>query len=550
MQIKALEDAANGVSRFRVVLSDIDNYVQSMLASQANWAVQEGKLKKGCFIRLKQFSANIVKEKMRIIIILDLEVLEELGEHEKIGTPVIIKGDGPEVSKPQPTTISSDGFYGNKLQGQNTGAVQATLPSRPTGTSTMHTNISPIEALTPYGHLWTIKVRCTSKGEIKHWHNTKGEGKLFSANFLDESGEIRATGFNDQCDQLYDLIQEGGVYYISAPCKIQLAKKQFSNLSNDYEMTFEAKTKVEKAEDATDVPQIRFNFTSIGDLQKVEKDTTIDTIGVLKEIGEVSQITSKTTSKPYTKREITLVDQSGYSVRVTLWGASANNFDTAEESIVAIKGLKVSDFGGRSLSLLSSGSIAVDPDIDEAHKLKGWYKAQGRTDTFASHASMGGAVGTAGGRSDPVKTITQVRDENLGMTDQVDYFSTKATVIYVKQDNVSYPACLTDGCNKKVVETDPGQWRCERCDKTHAKPEYRYIMSINVSDHTGQLWLSCFDEVGRVIMGVSADQLNELREEDAERAGRLFQEANCKTWLFRCRAKMDSFQDQQRLVRP
>lgn len=45
------------------MFSDIDNYVQSMLASQANWTVQEGKLKKGCFIRLKQFSANIVKGK-------------------------------------------------------------------------------------------------------------------------------------------------------------------------------------------------------------------------------------------------------------------------------------------------------------------------------------------------------------------------------------------------------------------------------------------------------------------------------------------------------
>ena len=295
------------------------------------------------------------------------------------------------------------------------------------------------------------------------------------------------------------------------------------------------------------MPQIRFNFTSIGDLQSVEKDTTIDTIGVLKEVGEVSQITSKTTSKPYDKRELTLVDNTNFSVRLTIWGNNATNFDVPPESIIAFKGLKVSDFGGRSLSLLSSGSMTVDPDIDEAHKLKGWYDAQGRTDAFTSHAStMGATAGGAGGRVDPYKTIGQVRDENLGMSDTPDFFTLKATVVYIRQENATYPACMSESCNKKVVEMDPGQWRCERCDKTWPKPEYRYIMSANVSDYTGQLWLSCFDEVGRMMMGMSADQLMELMENDEKAASEVFQEANCKTWVFKCKARMDSFQEQQR----
>ena len=65
-------------------------------------------------------------------------------------------------------------------------------------------------------------------------------------NLLDESGEIRATAFKEQCDSFYNVFQEGGVYYISAPWRVQLAKKQFSNLSNDYELTFETGTVVEK----------------------------------------------------------------------------------------------------------------------------------------------------------------------------------------------------------------------------------------------------------------------------------------------------------------
>lgn len=278
----------------------------------------------------------------------------------------------------------------------------------------------------------------------------------------------------------------------------------------------------------------------------MEKDTTIDVIGVLREVGDASQIVSKTTSKPYDKRELTVVDVTGFSVRLTIWGSMAMNFDVMPESVVAFKGVKVSDFGGRSLSLLSSGTMTVDPDIAEAHKLKGWYDAQGRDEAFTSHASMSNA--TTSTRVDRFKTIAQVREEQLGMSENPDYFSLKATIIYIKKENVCYPACLSERCNKKVTELDPGQWRCEHCDKTHPRPEYRYIMLVSASDHTGQLYLSCFDDVGRAIMGTSADNLMEIRENDDKADGEMFQNANCRTWNFRCRAKIDHFGDQQRYV--
>lgn len=296
------------------------------------------------------------------------------------------------------------------------------------------------------------------------------------------------------------------------------------------------------------MPKVRYNFTSLGGLESVDKDTTIDVIGILNDVAEVSQIVSKTTSKPYDKRELTLVDNSGKSIRLTIWGNTATTFDAPPESVVAFKGVKVSDFGGRSLSLLSSGSMAVDPDIDEAHRLKGWYDAQGRQEEFTSYATMG--ISTGSGRKDEYKTIQAVRDEGLGMDadGKTDYFTLKATVVYVKADNISYPACRTEGCNKKLIENNPGEWRCEKCDKTFDRPEYRYVLSVNVSDHTGQLWISSFDDVGRLIMGMTADELTEHKENNEKLYQEKIQEANCKTWIFACRAKMDSFQDQQRYV--
>jgi replication factor A1 len=478
------------------------------------------------------------------LIILDIEVIESLGEMEKIGEPVALTDKEEEDVKPANTTIAGNGFYGNKPQ-QQPAPQNRPLPSRGAPSSSA-SHVYPIEGLSPYAHKWTIKARVSHKSDIRTWHKQNSEGKLFSVNLLDESGEIKATGFNEQCDQFYDLFQEGSVYYISAPCKVNLAKKQFSNLPNDYELMLERDTVIEKCEDTQEVPQVRYNFTTIGALQDIEKDSTIDVIGVLKEVAEVTQIVSKTTQKPFDKRELTLVDDTGYSVRLTIWGKTATAFDASPEAIVAFKGTKVGDFGGRSLSLLSSGSMAVDPDIPEAHKLKGWYDSQGRMDSFASHSNMAGA-GAAGGQKDPLKTVHQVKEEQLGMSSEnPDYFSMKGTIVYIKQDTFSYPACLSEGCNKKVIDVGDGTWRCEKCDINHPKPEHRYIMSLNVNDHTGQLWLSCFDDVGRLVMGMSADQLMELKENDTVAMERAFEDANCKTFTFKIRAKTDSFQDQQR----
>lgn len=304
-----------------------------------------------------------------------------------------------------------------------------------------------------------------------------------------------------------------------------------------------------QAEEQNGVPQVRFNFTNIQDLQTVDKDATIDVIGILKEIGEVNEIISKTTQKPYSKRDLTLVDNTNFSVRLTIWGNSATSFEVPPDSVIAFKGVKVSDFGGRSLSLLSSGTMAVNPDIDESHRLKGWYEAQGKDGAFSSHAGLAGSMGAAGGRLDNFKTLVQVKEENLGMSEEPDYFICKATIIYIKQDNFSYPACITPECNKKVVEEEEGKWECLRCNKIHPRPEHRYILSVNVSDFTGQIWLNCFNEHGRIIMGKSADELTELKQEDDKQAEEVFQQAHCTTWLFRCRAKMDTFQEQQRYAK-
>ncbi len=63
LQIKPLPAQPNAPERYRVVLSDLQNYVQTMLATQANHVIHDGKLTRGCIVRVKEYQKNQIKAK-------------------------------------------------------------------------------------------------------------------------------------------------------------------------------------------------------------------------------------------------------------------------------------------------------------------------------------------------------------------------------------------------------------------------------------------------------------------------------------------------------
>lgn len=162
--------------------------------------------------------------------------------------------------------------------------------------------------------------------------------------------------------------------------------------------------------------------------------------------------------------------------------------------MIAFKGVKVGDFGGmspyvailpladfgysisgRSLSMFSSSTMAINPDMPEAHNIRGWYDDIGTSTQFQAHTSSMTSAGTGGtiNRSE-MRTLNDVKESQLGSSDKVEYFSCRATVMHIRGENISYPACGTEGCSKKVVEGHDG-WRCEKCDRSFETPTYRCV---------------------------------------------------------------------------
>ncbi len=64
-----------------------------------------------------------------------------------------------------------------------------------------------------YNLRWTIKARVSNKGQIRNYSNARGSGKFFNCDLVDQSGEIRATAFNAECDKYHSLLEVGEVNY-------------------------------------------------------------------------------------------------------------------------------------------------------------------------------------------------------------------------------------------------------------------------------------------------------------------------------------------------
>ncbi|KDQ14551.1 hypothetical protein BOTBODRAFT_32688 [Botryobasidium botryosum FD-172 SS1] len=544
LSLKQLQASGAASDRYRIIISDGGNYMQAMLAVQLNDLVHSGSLAKHSVITLDKFACNDVQDK-RIAILLAVTVL---GNSEKIGDPVSLDkgGDKPVSAVPSPATNQRPAPAPAASAPARTPAAKPAPPPR--AGAEQAPSLVPIAGLSPYQNKWTIRARVTQKSDIRTWSNARGEGKLFSVNLMDETGEIKATGFNAVVDSHYDQFEEGKVYYLTN-ARINLAKKQFSNLNSEYEISMEARTVVQECTDTSAVPEITYNFIPIDQLQSIAKDAHCDIIGVVHEVGPAVEFISKASNKSTVKREISIVDRSAASVRLTLWGKTAESFQGEDQPVIAFKGVKVGDYGGRSLSMFSTSTMYPNPDLPEAHELRGWYDNGGSNSSFQAQSSGGIATTGATGvfNRAELKTLAFVKESNLGTGDRPDFFSTRASIIFVKPENIMYPACASADCSKKVTQLDENNWRCEKCDKSCETPEWRYLLSFSVADHTSQAWLQAFNEVGVIIMGISAPELQELKTQDQAAHDRHIASAIGRTWYFACRAKEETFNDLTRV---
>ncbi|KAF7126680.1 hypothetical protein RHSIM_Rhsim11G0025400 [Rhododendron simsii] len=416
--------------------------------------------------------------------------------------------------------------------------------------------IIPIAALNPYQGRWTIKARVTAKGELRHYNNARGDGKVFSFDLLDsDGGEIRVTCFNAVADQFYNQIEVGKVYLVSKG-SLRPAQKAYNHLRNDHEIMLESTSIVQPChEDDTSIPQQQFHFRPIMEIESMENNSIVDLIGMVSYISPSSSIMRKNGTETQ-KRTLHLKDMSGRSVELTLWGnfCNAEGFevqkmcDSGAFPILAVKAGRVNDFNGKAVGTISTSQLIIEPDFPEARRLREWFEKEGRNTPSISISRE-----TSLGRTDVRKTISQIKDERLGTSEKPDWITVNATISFIKVDNFCYTACpimIGDRqCNKKVTNNGDGKWRCDRCDQSVDECDYRYILQFQIQDHTGLTWVTAFQESGLEILGLSAKELYFMKyeEQEDERFGEILRKVLFNKFVFKLKIKEEMFSDEQRV---
>ncbi|XP_070700384.1 replication protein A 70 kDa DNA-binding subunit-like [Pempheris klunzingeri] len=596
----------SGPPRFRLKMSDGQHYLAAfLLATQLNHLPQEDLLEPNCVCKVKKTTVSTLSDGRRVVIVLDMEILQSAEvAGGMIGNPIQYNTDGstssPQKSAPSASVSSSPpsaavpgpsyknnsrafspprgrgrGFVGEspmKASPSKFSPMKASpskfspmkaSPSKfsptkfspakfsPTKFSPMKaasssqdssTNVIPIAKLNPYQSKWTVRARVTNKSSIRNWSNSRGEGKLFSFEILDESGEIKITAFNKEVDRFFSLVEQGKVYYITK-ATLKVANKQYTAVKNDYEMTLHAHSSIIPCDDGQGIPTLHCDFVPIAELENRDADAIVDVIGVCKSADDVSRITTKT-SREVSKRALNLIDTTGKVVTATLWGGEAEKFDGSGQPVVAIKGARLSDFGGRSLSALFSSTVMVNPDMPEAFRLRAWYDQQG----YALDSQSLTETWSVGSRAKMNwKTLSDVKNEHMGQGEKADYFSCVATVMYTRKENCLYQACPSADCNKKVIDQQNGLYRCEKCNREFPNFKYRLLLSANLADFGDNQWVTCFQETAEVLLGHSAETLGQLRDTDEAAFDEVFQKANFTTHIFKNRAKVETYNDESRV---
>jgi replication factor A1 len=244
------------MDRYRIIISDGLHFLQAMLATQLNYLVEEDRIGKNTIALIENMSCQTIADKRsvfrlspfiqgshgdnRLVILLALRVLQR--DAQKVGDPAPLQqhprmDDVSAPSAPAPAVSSATAQPQSRQAGNRANPVY------------------PIAALTPYQNNWRIRARVVQKSDIRHYSNQRGEGRFFSVTLMDDSGEIKGTAWNAVVDDLFEKLQENRVYFFSK-ARVNLAKKKFSTVSNDYELSFDRGTEIEEVRSPLQRPRL------------------------------------------------------------------------------------------------------------------------------------------------------------------------------------------------------------------------------------------------------------------------------------------------------
>lgn len=488
----------------RVIISDGEHFSQSVLSGSNNDEFVEFDI-----VTLSEYNvANI--NNVKVIIVSKMQKVQPF--FEIIGSP------NPLERKVQEDT---------QIIAYNLKEPEPVIPESQIDDDELYL---PICALNLTSSDWTIKARIIEKSAVRSWDKPNSKGKLFDCILTDRKGDqIKGAFFNTAVDLFFDTIQEGCVYSFSGG-NVRSSNKAYSSIPNDLEINFDKNSTIRKLQDDQKIPKISFNFIYIDYLPKLSINTTVDICAIVCEMSDTVKINSRNGGE-LVKRNLVVSDHTECSIEITLWNELAelpefNTLDVGDRPILCFKNLKLKDFNKLSLSSerIASKVVFDSSGIKAAQFLQEWKnkKREICPNTPLTEKKE---------RNAPLKTVSEIKAEwnNPLISNKTEYFRMIGVINKIQLSDekpIWYQSCRR--CKKKVLNDSYGNFNCESCGNCNAECDFRFICNLNISDCSGCIYATAFDDVMASLLEMSARDFHDLSLTNLSHAQTIAFSASCK----------------------
>ena len=483
----------------------------ALFVSQLDKLVSAKQLSRGSKMKLVEYTRPEIPGIGKIVIIAKVDVLSVPSD-----PPAPLPASQPS---PPPSSLVEPPAKKHKEDGEDDDEV---------GNSQQ---IRGLSSLT--GGLWKIVGTVTAMSDLKPFKSRSGPGKMFTFHISDgpEPGdEIKMVAFGDVAEKVHPTFSVGRRFSVSKG-KICPSNKQFNKLPHEYEVILAHDTEIKRVSSGKNAQPPSLTFRSISYIEDLAAvNETVSVVGMVAGCSGVESFVAKSSGKEVQKRSVVVCDASGNSLEAVLWGskfAVEVGGTIKPRDIVALHGFKVGCYkNARNVSSAGfSSRVVINPadDLDpEIAKLKSAMQPGNLQRVAPKFAPLLDLASKALGSSSDTGEWTLRRVSDMeGPVLQKDTVKICAVVLQIRHEKdrpVSYSGCPASGCGAKAV-LDPagsGLYVCGKCGLKSETAPQRYNLSVMLGDYSGICWVSCFDEVGRMLMGgTTADQMSDLRDMDA-----------------------------------
>ena len=227
--------------------------------------------------------------------------------------------------------------------------------------------------------------------------------------------------------------------------------------------------------------------------------------------------------------------------------------DLGEASVVAFKGMRVTEWNQRSLGASNGSLYEINPALEAAERLKSWWEGGGGSSVVSLSQDTRGAGAGSAKNPDERTTTMDLFERGERATSDPEYGSFRGVLskhlLSDRQGGEDKPMWYSScpKCNKKVIGDEASGHSCENCGWSGAECSYRYILPLVLLDGDGSIIATAFNEQGIALLGKKADELKRIKDANKAEFEAIVASAMWKPSLFRLRAKMETYNDTSRV---